>query len=236
MDDWERNRGSPRAVRARVWRLLRNLAVPLAFSIVYPLVIYYGLRALGINAFTALILGAVPIVGYQLYQLLRKRQLDVPAGCVLAVLAFSIGMAFITGEERFMLAKAGFFTAVIAGGFLVTLFLNKPVAYTIAAYLLKRMEVPEAHLDFLWNSEPGYRRVWRISTLVWGLGILFNAAIILAMAYLLPVDIVPVLNTIVNFMVFVVLQLVTQYYYRKKGIWKLVFQKGKHGGYINQKT
>lgn len=87
---------------------------------------------------------------------------------MLAILGISVALAFITGSARFMLAKAGFFTAIIGGGFFASLLYKKPIVYTIAAYLLHRMKVSEDHLEELWTKVPRFRRVWRVSTIIWG--------------------------------------------------------------------
>lgn len=216
----------PYETKQRIWSLLRSLSLPLAFSIIYPLALYYGLRAINVNAFMALLIGALPIVGFQLYQLIKKGKIDLLGMLMLFILGLSVAIAFITGSARFMLAKAGFFTAIIGLGFLVSLFLKRPVVYTIAAYLLERMKISKEHLESLWVGVPKFRRVWRISTVIWGAGILLNAAIILLMAYLMPIDTVPALNAVVNLVIFVVLQIATNVYYRKQGIWKLVFHSG----------
>ena len=58
------------------------------------------------------------------------------------------------------------------------------------------------------------------------MGILLNAVIVVLMAYALPVDMVPILNAVVHLIIFVALQVATNIYYKKQGIWKLVFDKG----------
>ncbi len=211
--------------KQRVFGLIRNLGPVILFSLVYPLAVYYGLRAMDINAFFALMIGAIPFVGFQVFQFIKKRKIDWLGIFMLAILGISVALAFITGSARFMLAKSGFFTAIIGGGFLISLLFKRPIVFTIAAYLLQRMKVSKEHLEELWTRIPKFRRVWRISTIIWGGGILLNAIIIFGMAYLLPVDMVPILNALVNLLIFVALQLITNIYYKKQGIWKLVFHK-----------
>ncbi len=217
----------PFEMKKRISGLIRNLGFPILFSIVYPLAVYYGLRALGVNAFSALLIGALPILGFQLYQMIKKRKIDFLVIFTLAILGFSVAMTFITGNARFMLAKGGFFTAVIGSGFLASLLFKRPLVFTIAAYLLQQMKVSKNHLNALWTSVPNFRHVWRISTVIWGVGILLNAVIVVLMAYFLPIDTVPVLNAVVNFMIFILLQVITSVYYKRQGIWKLVFNENK---------
>lgn len=224
------NKGKPtrdkgHETKQRVFGLLRNLGPGILFSLVYPLVVYYGLRAVGINTFFSLLIGAIPIGGFHVFQFIKQRKIDRLGLFMLAILGLSVGLAFMTGSARFMLAKSGFFTAIIAGGFFLSLLFKRPIVFTIATCLLQRMKVSKGHLNELWSKLPQFRRVWRVSTIIWGVGTLLNSVIILGMAYLLPVDVVPLLNMVVNLLIFVAMQIITNTYYKKQGIWKWVFHK-----------
>lgn len=207
----------------RVSGLIREMGFPLLFGVVIPLARYYGLRAVGVKAFPALMLGALPTIGFELYQIIKHRKTDFLALFLSAILAFSVAMSFVTGSARFMLAKGGWFTGAIGGSFLVSLLLRKPFAFTIARNLLQRVKISQHHLDVLWESMPRFRRVWRMSTVIWGVGTLFNAVILVVMAYSLPIDIVPILDAMLHIVTFVALQIITNVYYKQQGIWKLIF-------------
>lgn len=213
-------------IKNRISHLIRNLGLFILASLILPLMVYYGLRSLGFNPFNSLIIGAAPIVLFQLFQIIRKGKITLTGTLILFILAISIALTYISGDERFMLAKAGFFTLVISAFFFGSLLLKKPLVYLIAVFLLKRMQIQESHLDVLWEQQAGYRRTWKLSTGIWGCGILLNTVVIFLMAYTLPVDTVPILNTVVNLAIFVALQLVTNKLYIDRGIWKLVFQYG----------
>lgn len=205
--------------------MIRKLGFPVIFSVIYPLVIFYGMRALGISALNSLLLGSIPIVVFQLLQFRQKRRPDLLGLFIFLVLGTSVLLTFVTGNPRFMLAKAGFFTMAVGVVFLISLWFKKPLVFIIAAYLLERMEVPRARLERLWEERPIFRQIWRKATLIWGYGILLNAALVFAMAYVLPVDVVPLLNTLVHLIIFVVLQVVTQRLYRRNGIWAMIFMR-----------
>lgn len=226
--------GRPQSPRKRVRAMIKRLGFPVIFSVVYPLVIFYGMRALGISALYSLVFGSIPIVVFQLLQFRQKRQPDLLGIFIFVVLGISVLLTFVTGNPRFMLAKAGFFTMVVGLVFLVSLWFRKPLVLIIATYLLERMEVPRARLDRLWEERPIFRRVWQIATLIWGFGILINAALVFVMAYILPVDVVPFLNTLVHLIIFVVLQVVTQRLYRRNGIWAMIFMRAEGAGIRTQ--
>lgn len=75
----------------------------------------------------------------------------------------------------------------------------------------------------LWGpSWPSFRRIWRVSSLVWGGALLGDAAVRIIMAYRLPVEEVPRLSGVLWSCTFVVIQVVTNLYYRRAGLWRLV--------------
>lgn len=207
----------------RAYSLMGEMGLLLLFDMFIPIASFYGLRAMGVHAFAALILGALPTTGFVLYQIIKHQKVDMLALLVLAVMAFSVAMSFVTGSARFMLAKGGWFMGFVGSGFLVSLFLKKPLAFTITRSLLQRAKISGQHLDELWNSLPRFRHVWRISTFIWGVGFLCKAAVLVVMAYSLPIDVVPVLDTVLHIVTFVALQIITNVYYQQQGIWKLIF-------------
>ena len=82
---------------------------------------------------------------------------------------------------------------------------------------LTRSGVP-GHWEQLWERLPGFRRIWRVATVLWGLALLGDAALRVLMAYNLPVDTVPALSTPMYTATSIVLLLVTNTYYRFTGL------------------
>lgn len=201
----------------------RTLLVPLLFDIALPIVGYYGLRFIGVRSFMALILAALPTLLYQLFQIIKHRKADFLALFILGIIALSIAASFITGNGRFMLAKSGWVTGIVGLSFISSLLLRKPFAFIIAKNLLARFQIPEQHLDSLWLNETRFRKAWNISTVIWGAGMLLNACLLVYMAYALPIDKVPLLAALLHGGTFLILQIITNKYLERLGIWKLVF-------------
>jgi hypothetical protein len=65
---------------------------------------------------------------------------------------------------------------------------------------------------------PPFRRMWRISSLLWGIGMLLDAALRVVMAYTLPADTVPVLSTALYAATTFVLIVVTNLVYIFSGV------------------
>ena len=76
--------------------------------------------------------------------------------------------------------------------------------------------------DALWDAEPRFRRIWRVSTVIWGLALLADAVIRVVMSYTLPVDVVPGLGGALYPVTFVVIQIMTNIYYQFAGLNRLL--------------
>jgi hypothetical protein len=72
--------------------------------------------------------------------------------------------------------------------------------------------------DALWEAEPGFGRIWRVSSVIWGMGLLADAAARVVMSYTLPVAVVPGLGGALWPVTFVILQIVTNVYYQLAGL------------------
>jgi hypothetical protein len=72
--------------------------------------------------------------------------------------------------------------------------------------------------DALWQVSPRFRRMWRISSLLYGIGTLLDAWARVVMAYTLPADTVPVLSTALYAVTTVVLIVVTNVVYIHFGV------------------
>lgn len=203
--------------------LRREMLFPLLFDVAIPLAGYYGLRLLGVQALIALTLGIFPTVVYQVYQILKNQKVDSLALFILGIILISMATSFVTGSPRFMLAKSGWVTGLIGLGFCVSLFFQKPIAFTIAKSLFERSPVPQTDLDTLWEKEPEFQWPWKVVTVIWSVGTLLNAVIIIYFAYALPVDNVPLLVSVLHISTFFVLQLITNTYLNHQGVYQFIF-------------
>ena len=79
--------------------------------------------------------------------------------------------------------------------------------------------MPRETWDVLWDRIPGFRRIWRIATVAWGVGLLIDAALRVIMAYTLPPDSVPALGTVLYVVTSVVLIVGTNAYYIPAGLY-----------------
>lgn len=199
-------------------------AATLLMDLVVPVVGYYLLRAAGLGPVTAVVLAALPTTAFLLQQAVRRRRFDAFGLFVLVLLALGTGVSFLTGSPRFLLAKGGWVAAVVGTGFLLSLLLARPLAFTLARAMLRRSpagaKLRTPTWDARWESDPAFRRPWRVATVMWGLGLLGDAAARVTMAFTLPVDAVPALSAGLWGVTFVALQVAQHLYFTRTGLWR----------------
>ena len=76
--------------------------------------------------------------------------------------------------------------------------------------------------DQLWQRLPRFRRIWQVCTVIWGTAILADAVLRIVMALTLPLGLVPALNGALWPVTFVILQVVTNVYFRESGFWRIL--------------
>lgn len=205
----------------------RRVVLGVVWDVVVPVALYYGLRAAGVSVFAALLAGAVLPAVTTVVQWLRTRSLEGMAGFVAGIMLLGVAAALVGGSPRFLLAKDGWVTGVAGVWFLVSVRARRPLLFHGGRPLLEgRFRSDGTSWDVLWEREPAFRRIWRISTAIWGAAMLLDAAVRVVMAYTLPVDLVPGLGALLWPVTLVVLQLVNGIYYQAAGLWRLT--SGRH--------
>ncbi|GAB3954461.1 VC0807 family protein [Streptomyces sparsus] len=185
----------------------RAFVITVVCDIVLPVGLYYLLRAAGTSEIPALLLsGAAPAL-HALYSAVRHRRLDAIGVFAVSLLAVSAAASLLTADPRIALARNGLFTALVGLWLLVTLFTSRPFTYQALRALLPGRK---PLLERLWTTDPGFRRVWRALTVLWGVGLLCDAVLRVVMAYTLPVDSVPALDGILYAVSWIGLQVITQ--------------------------
>lgn len=207
----------------------RRFLLQLLVDVAAPVALFYVLRDLGASTFAALLAGAVlPVVAAGLYWL-RDRRLEGMAAFMAGVMLAGMLVSLISGGTRFMLARDGWVTAVAGLFFLGSTAAHRPLAYLGARPLLEgRFRSDGTPWETLWQTEPAFRRIWRVSTVIWGLALLADAAARIALSYTLPLDTVPALTGLLWPATLILLQLVNGIYYRAAGLWHLTSGRGRH--------
>ena len=166
----------------------------LACDIGLPLVAYYTLHGLSASDWAAL-LAATAAAGARLaWVAVRSRRFTWFAAVMLGAFGVGLALAFVGGDPRLLLLKDSSTTAVIGTVFLVSLLGERPL--TLSAAQTWRPARAE-RLGELYRTEPAARRAFRVSALGWGAGLLGESAVRVPLIYLLPVDVMAGLSTVV---------------------------------------
>jgi len=151
---------------------LEALAMIAVFDIAGPLVAYSLLRSAGQRAVPALLLsGVFPALGVVL-GFARRRRVDAVGILVLAGVAVGTVLGLVSGNERLVLAEGSVPTAVFG---LVSLWSSRPLIFRFALEFIGADTPKGREFTALWRYE-GFRRVFRLFTIVWGTVYLAEAA------------------------------------------------------------
>ncbi|MFE9373051.1 VC0807 family protein [Streptomyces sp. NPDC006711] len=205
----------------------RRVLLGVLGDIVVPIALYYGLRAAGVSVFAALLAGALLPALTTAAQWLRTRSVEGMAGLVAGTMMLGVAAALIGGSPRFLLAKDGWLTGAAGLWFLISIRARRPLLFHGGRPLLEgRFRSDGTSWDVLWEREPAFRRIWRVSTAIWGVAMLLDAAARVVMAYTLPVDTVPGLGALLWPVTLLLLQVVNGVYYEVSGLWRLTSGAG----------
>ncbi|MFC5815102.1 VC0807 family protein [Nonomuraea harbinensis] len=201
---------------------MRGRWLTIAVNIGVPVVIYYGLRAAGVSVYLALLADTLVSAGFTGYKLLRERKLDGLSAFFTAMFAVAVVVTLVSGDERMLLAKEGWVTAAAGIWFLVSTRMSRPLAYLFTRPLLEHRypfgPVREPW-EVYWERLPRFRRVWRVSSAVWGVVLLLDAAARVAIAYALPVDTVRVAGMLLYAVATLVAVIITNVHYVLSGLY-----------------
>jgi hypothetical protein len=187
----------PRSERQKAANARRLLARQLTFELVAPLGGYYGLRAAGVSAGTALVVGGALIAPWIVYGVVRNRRLDVMAAFTLSMLLVGALMSAVTGDPRLLLVRDSWVGALLGLWILGTLPTQRPfiMATSRAVVVAKVGEAGADAWAARWTDDPAFRRDIRMLTAVWGVVFLGDALVRVVLAYSLPLDAVPGVST-----------------------------------------
>lgn len=202
----------------------REIVLSLVINAVVPIAVFYGLRALGVDQWTALLLGLVAPAVKTLHSVITKRRIDQLAALVMAALLLSVALSFLTGSPRTLLARDGWVTAVVGGWILLTL-LRTPY-YLFALRTFTGGTLREG-INAAWRDTPAFRRVVRRCTVIWGSALLTDATSTVVVAYTLPIDLVPLIGAVKLVGLIVLAEVCSQLYFRRTAVPLLEAEPGQ---------
>jgi hypothetical protein len=172
--------------------------LPLLLDVAVPVGSYYLLRnGLGMSAVAALgWSSAVPAVRTG-WSVVRGRTVNAMAALILVVNVVGVLLSFVAGDARLMLVKDSGVSSAIGIGVLVSVRLGRPMMTEgMKPFLIKGDAERAAAWERLVGGSPRFRRAERTFSLVWGVALLGECVARIVGVYVLSVDTMVWLGTV----------------------------------------
>jgi hypothetical protein len=152
----------------------------------------------------ALIWSSFPPIFWSLWQLAYSRKLDVIGILVIAGIAASLVATMLGGNPRLLLVRESFITGIFGLVFLGSLWFPRPLMFHIVKATIAKQGIAEAQFAQRW-SIPGFRQTFYLMTVIWGAGLIAQAALQVILAFALPIEQDLVVSPIVGYGFYLVL-------------------------------
>jgi len=191
------------------------IALEALVNFILPLVIYDAARH-DWGDVRALLASSTPPIAWSLILLVRQRRVDALSMLVLAGIALSL-LAFLGGgSARLLQLREKLVTVLIGLAFLGSAAIGKPLIYQLArATAMRRSSEHLEELESL-RDNVHFRRVMLIITLVWGFGLVGEAALATALVLALSIHDYLIAGPILGYSTMGALSLWTFLYVRHK--------------------
>ena len=182
-------------------RVVRANLLTVLFEVVVPMAVFYGLRAVGVSQWWALMASVVVAAPHVLWTIARKRRVDLVALVTLSALGLSVVIGLLSDDPRSLAIREGW-TAALGGLFgawmLVSVFVGRPAQLTLGRTIaeVKRGAEGAAVWAARWETDARFRRGLRIDTAVWGAVLLVHAVVHVVLVYTLPIDLISLVTTV----------------------------------------
>ncbi len=170
----------------------------LLWDIGLPTAVYYVCRGAGVEVRLALITGGAIALARVGFIAASRRRLDGLGAVVAVTFALVLAVSAFTGDPRILLVREPLVSGSLGLLLLGSCLLGRPVLYGLVRRLNSGKGELLARWDELWRTEPSFRRVFTMMSLVWGAGLLTEAVLRISLIYLLPVDTAAGTSTLVQ--------------------------------------
>lgn len=164
------------------WTLMAELAVNIlapwgVYSLLSP---HYGDTA-------ALIASALPPLLWSLFELIRVRRLDAVSMVVLAGILLTVAATAFGGSPKLLQLRENAVTGLVGFVFLASLLMRRPLIYHLAAATFARQGASSSDRLASFAATPRGESFFRHLTILWGVGLVVQTAVMIWLVYLWPI-------------------------------------------------
>jgi len=163
-----------------------GIAVEVIVNFVLPYLIYSYLEHRQ-GEVMALIYSSGPPIAWTLIVLAWKREVDVISAFVVAGIALSLLAMLGGGSVKFLQLREKLVTVIFGLAFIVSAMIKRPLIYELARAGMKRNKSAELDRLETLRDDPRMRHSMTVMTMVWGVGLLTDAAVSSGLVMILTV-------------------------------------------------
>jgi hypothetical protein len=127
----------------------------------------------------------------------QTKRIGIIAIVALAGIVTGFALAFVTGNGIFAVLKDSAFTFVFGLFFLGSLLTKRPLIYTLNLDLAGADAAARAEGAALWEK-PAARHAFRVMTIVWGIGLMLDAIVRVAVTLSVPLATAAALSPVIS--------------------------------------
>ncbi len=167
-----------------------NIALPFAL---------YQLTHRSLGDVNALIASSAPPTLWSIAEFIRHRRADALSLLVLFGIALSLLAYLGGGSIKLLQLRERLVTIVVAFVFLGSAAIGRPLMYELVRAFLARSNSPDLERVQSLRDNSFFKRGMTIMTLVWGFGLLADAALSILLVFVLPISAYLIVSPIVGY-------------------------------------
>ena len=177
---------------------LLRFAREVVVNIALPFAIYRLTRG-SLGDVDALIASSAPPTLWSIAEFIRHRRVDALSLLALFGIALSLFAYIGGGSIKLLQLRERLVTIVVAIVFLGSAAIGKPLMYELVRAFLARSNSPELERVQSLRDNSFFKRGMTIMTLVWGFGLLADAALSILLVFVLSISVYLVVSPIVGY-------------------------------------
>ncbi|MES2097558.1 MAG: VC0807 family protein [Pseudomonadota bacterium] len=174
----------------RIFAYLRHNCVPILTEALVNFIVPYAIYSYAeapLGPVRALLASSAPPILWSLVEFARHRRIDALSVIVLAGIVLSLLAMLGGGGVRALQLREKLVSGAIGLAFLGSALIGKPLIYQLARASMRRKSEDEAQAFESLQVHAGFHRTMMVMTYVWGLGLLADVAVGVALIFALSI-------------------------------------------------